>query len=512
MAQDSDGLDLAQALAVLRRRAWLIALCTIAVAAAAFGFSKMQQKEYTATSALVFGESRVSQLLATMPSSSTGSQIAQQASNIELVGLGDAAEKTAARIGGGLTSRDVSKSVTVRGSGESEVVTISATSTSPVLAAKIANTYADAFVKGQAKANARFLDSAQALVKRQVDRLPPAQRYSSAAVELQNRAQTLQLLQDLDYNDVKIAQTAQVPTYATSPQTKKNTMVGVVLGLILGLGLAFAVERLRRGKTLATGEELAAVYGLPLLGVVGEGEDPEAFALVRAQLRFASGADDARLLLLTEAERGDGAAEVCRGLAEAAARLGTRALVLEANLRDPSLPAQIGLGAGPGLERALSGAVSVRDAIRSVPVIAPDSGARLGFDVLAPGTTPLPSPPQWIEGPAMAMALQQLRSEYDLVLLDAPPLTAFADAFPLLERVDGVVVVGRLGHSGREPAERLRATLEASGVRRLGAIARDGGRRGKAREHAAATAHVAPPAVSANGVGQARPAVGSLER
>ena len=76
--------------------------------------------------------------------------------------------------------------------------------------------------------------------------------------------------------------------------------------------------------------------------------------------------------------------------------------------------------------------------------------------------------------------LQQAKSEYDLVVIDTPPLTAVSDAFPLLGKVDGVIIVGRVGRNRRDVAQRLHETLTGAGAPLLGVVANGlkSGRRG----------------------------------
>ncbi len=500
----SEPFETRQMLAILRRRWWLIALCTIVVAGAAFAYSRQQTKEYTATASLSFSDSSLSQQVAGLAPSSTVNQITQQASNIELVRLGDMAAKTAAKLGEGLTERQVANSIEVVGAGESSIVSVSATTSSPQRSAAIANAYAAAFVAEQKTANRKFFSSALKLVERQLDKLPKPQRFGQAAVALQNRKQTLQLLEELHYGNVEVAQVAQPPSYASSPNTKKNTALGAFLGLIIGLGLAFALERAGRNRNVHDADDLAETYSLPLLGQVREsaalagagrpnGKAPaalepdvaEAFDMLRARIRLRDGgAVDS--LLVAGAARGEGATTVARRLAEAAVRLGSRTLLIEADLRDPVLAEQLGLQVGTGLPGVLAGAAAAADVVREAGAArgdrAPDGRA---LEVLACGISRPDNPAALLEGPRMKELLEWAGATYDLVVVDAPPLTEFADAFPLLEEVDGVVVVGAVERGRRDQASELRATLESAPAFPLGVVANrvpaDGpsGRRGR---------------------------------
>ena len=175
MQQDSEGLSLERALDAVRRRAPLIVLCLVLAAGAAFGFSKHQTKKYTATASLAFSSNPLSQQIAGLSTgSSSSSLLAQQASDLELVRLGDMAAKTASLLGHGLTEEKVASSLSIAGQGESGVVDVSATATSPVLAAAIANTYTSQFVKEQQSANRQYFKSALALVNKQLAATLPA--------------------------------------------------------------------------------------------------------------------------------------------------------------------------------------------------------------------------------------------------------------------------------------------------------------------------------------------------
>jgi receptor protein-tyrosine kinase len=82
-----------------------------------------------------------------------------------------------------------------------------------------------------------------------------------------------------------------------------------------------------------------------------------------------------------------------------------------------------------------------------------------------------PNPGELIESHAMEALLEQVKRTYDLVVIDTPPLTAVSDAFPLLSRVDGVLIVGRVGRNRRDVAERLHETLTGAGAPLLGVVA-----------------------------------------
>ena len=486
-------------------------LCFVLVAGAAYAFSQHQTKKYTAMAALVFNNSQSNQEAAGLQAVASNNQQALQNTNLRLVQLGDMAAKTATQLGGGLPKGKIRADLGVSPAGESNVVNVSATATSPALAADIANTYTRKFVAEQQHANHAYYSGALGLVEKQLKALTPKQKLSPSAAALAGRAQSLGVLAELRNGNVEIAQPATPPTSPSSPKTSRNTVLGAVLGLILGIGIAFLLERFDR--RIREPKDLEKVYGLPLLGVVPESSalqrsgggqgvpgaplpsgEAEAFHLIRAHMRYFNVDRELRTLMVASAAPGDGKTTVARHLAAASARVGARVLLLEADLRRPTIARQLGLVSGRGVSDVLIGSVSLAEATHRIELVAPTTEKPDGhsFDVLVAGASPPPNPGELIESRAMENLLEQAKAMYDLVVIDTPPLTAVSDAFPLLKKVDGVVIVGRVGRNRRDVAERLHETLTGAGAPLLGVIA-NGFKSGVVGATGTGTAMTTPP-------------------
>ena len=442
---------------------------------------------------MYFNPNQVAAELSGLPSSAAGAGSQSTSAldtNVQLLLSGDLAHKTALAVGHGVTPRQIAGAIGVTPLGDTTIVVVAATWTSAKGAATIANDYASIFANEQNNANHSQFVAALKVTEKQLSKLTTTvEQQSAQGVSLASRLSTLEGLVELKSTAVQVSSTAGIPNSTSSPKTKTNVLLGAIFGLLLGFGVVFLLERL--DQRVRDPADLEAIYGLPLLGVVPEStalarsgrergaavglppREAEIFHLIRAHLRYFEVDRDLQTLLVSSAASEDGKTTIARCLAVAAAQMGSRVLLLEADLRRPRLATQFGLPPGPGLADVLIGAVPLSEATQLVDPDPPGREVSLGrpLAVLVAGADPPPNPGELLESLAMERVLEQSRVAYDLVVVDTAPLSLVSDSFPLLRKVDGVIIVGRLGRTRRDVAQGLRQTLAGGGSPLLGVIA-----------------------------------------
>jgi len=333
------------------------------------------------------------------------------------------------------TAQRLSRSVTVSRPQETTILEISATSGSPDRAAAIANAVA-----------AELITFIEEEAQRDAD--------GNSAVK------------------VRLVKEALPSAYPIAPNTRRNVLAAFVIGVLAGGLVAYLRDvldtRVRRP------EDVAAVVDVPVLGqvsrmpsrlhthrAVGGEVQAEEFRRIRTNLRFLSVDTEGLCLVLSSAMQGEGKTTACVNLALALAEADMRVLIVDADMRRPQVANRMGLEGSAGLTTVLIGRAAIED------VIQPWGSHRV--DVLTSGEVP-PNPSELVATRALRDLIGSVRSTYDVVLIDAPPLLPVADAAVLSKMASGVVLVADTKRLRRHQLHEVVDGVHAAGGHVLGVV------------------------------------------
>jgi capsular exopolysaccharide synthesis family protein len=255
--------------------------------------------------------------------------------------------------------------------------------------------------------------------------------------------------------DKKIVDTAK--PVGTGPSAPKPLLVGLLAllaGLLVPAGVVLMQEK--TNSRVQSKEDLARLTNIPMLGVIPHGttqdkqtmlNDPrspiaEAFRAVRVNMQYLAAGLDKRVIGVTSSVPGEGKSFCTVNLAAELAQSGRRVIVLECDMRRPTLASYFDID--PRREHGLStylAGESALDQARHTTSIA-------SLDVMCCGPIPQ-NPTRLIEGPQLAELIQQLREEYDYILVDIPPLGYVSEFLVLLQYLDAKIYVVRQNYTDR---------------------------------------------------------------
>jgi polysaccharide biosynthesis transport protein len=282
-------------------------------------------------------------------------------------------------------------------------------------------------------------------------------------------------------NNVSVVDPAELPRQAHSPSWKKNLLLAAILSLLGGVALAFLREHF--DDTVRTPQDLERLGGMPVLGVVPRAggrrmlaarrplalaseHDPrsplaEAYRCARMALQFSTVEGAPKVLLVTSPAVGEGKSTTAANLAVHFARAGKRTLLIDADLRCPSLSRLFGMDDRPGLADYLAGDARLAEI----------AGATLVSDLwLMPAGAAAPDPAQLLAGERMAALLARAAEQFDCVILDGPPTLGVADAIVLGHLAEGTILVAQAGGTRGPHVQAALKVLQAARSRVLGGV------------------------------------------
>lgn len=401
-----------------------------------------------------------------------------------------------------------SASVTAGRVGETEVMQITALETGPGRAAHVANAYARAYVDLRKSQAIGDLNAASEQIRTKIGslqveidalerRLSQAGSQDRAAVEasvgprytsliteqglLSQKLNSLQVDAALKTGGVQLVREADPPTEKASPQPIRNGVAALVVGLILGVGLAFLRDHL--DDSVETKDDLAAAApGTPVLGVLPAFKDwtvakaraslaapdeasaaaIEAYRTLRTSIQLIGVERPLRTLQVTSPGAGEGKTTVLVNLGLALAAAGHRTVLVDCDLRRPRLHEVFDLPNEFGMTSACAGDISPLEVVQQVPGEHP-------LFVMTSG--PLPNNPvELLLSKRASKIMFELEGEFEMVLVDAPPVLPVTDAVVLAAWVDATLLVARARRTGRRAVDEAMKRLGQVDARIAGTI------------------------------------------
>ena len=302
---------------------------------------------------------------------------------------------------------------------------------------------------------------------------------------LSQRLRTAGIESGLESTEIDIIDPASPPVAPTLQSRSSMMMVDGILMLTLGVVIAFVLESLDTG--IRTVAQIEAISGLPSLaliprirrtaseiaaqtpaqrnlGVIGApmSQFAEAFRALRTSLLLSVAGREPQVILLTSATPSEGKTTVAMNLACVLAQRDVRVLLIDADLRRPTVHHRFNINGKVGLSSVLTGSVSLQQAVQQVSEV-----PRL--DILVSGPVP-PFPTEMLASAAMNQLIAECRGLYTHIVLDSPPLLSITDSVVLAHDADAVVLVVRQGKANKHAVRRARDLLLRAGTRITGTV------------------------------------------
>ncbi len=495
-------LEIRKYLGILRRWLWLLILATCLAAGSAYVAGRLSTPIYEASATLLVSEGErvsgpdYSAILLSERLTKTYSQLLKSRPILDEV-----------EIALGISLEGVE--ITVDPVRDTQLIRLRVRHADPDTAAAIANTIPLIFSqRNEALQAARFATSQESL-SREMDALqkemaaaesamqaerakPSANAAEGARLEAllaQYRSTYAGLLQSYEeirvaeargFSTITVAEPAVVPGGPVLPRTRTNTLLAGVVGAMLAVGTAFLIEYL--DDTIKSPEDVERAAQLPtfanitlfpsadtatqwpLMARQASSGAAEGYRVLRTNLQFATLGlgGSAVTLLVTSAQPEEGKTTTLANLGVSLAQAGKSVVLVDADLRRPSLHRQFGLQNKPGLTSLLLGAGADPERVLQ------DTGIK-GLRLLTTGHLPA-STAEVLDSPAFTALLAGLRPLADYVLLDSPPLLSVADPTILAQKVDGVLLVAEMGRTRTDLFARAVASLQGVKARVVGVV------------------------------------------
>lgn len=295
--------------------------------------------------------------------------------------------------------------------------------------------------------------------------------------DLLQQLKTVNVASTVGTNNISIIDKAGVPYEKHKPKLRNNVAFGLLLGLMLGMGAAFLREFM--DDTLKGSDELERTTGLPVLGLLPniknqpdehiallahmEPRSPlaEAIRSLRTSLKFSTQYGAPRTTFITSSNPAEGKSSIALNLATAYAQVGSRVLLIDADLRNPSIHHLLKLDNLEGLTNYLAGAGEASAISRPCLI--------KQLRVITSGPIP-PDPVELLSGNRMTELLDLAKNEFDYIIIDGPPVIGLADALVLSNLSDATILTVQAGKTRKASLMAALKRLERSSGNIIGTL------------------------------------------
>jgi non-specific protein-tyrosine kinase len=503
-------IELGEYLAPLRRWWWLLIVTTLVAGGSSYLATRQQVPLFRSTTTLMIGNA-IDDPNPTSAQFSTTRQLA--ATYVDIAGRASVRNAAAEALG----LERLTEEILVRQLNDTNLIDLIVTDTDPRRAQAVANELARQLIlrsptgqkaDDQAFVNELLQDYATQITETQkqigikqeeLGRAVGAREISDIQAELGQMEITLRTL-STDYsnlrsstqqgatNTIRVIEPASLPQLPVEPNNMVTILTAAGIGFVLSASAAYVLEYL--DDTVRTPEMVAKLTQLPMLAgiasmkskdddkliTISQPRSPtaEAFRVLRTAIQFSSPDKDEQVLLLTSAMAEEGKTTISSNLSVVLAQAGHRVLLVDADLRRPSLHSIFGVSNKRGLTSMLLEFSSSKDdtAVTDLIEQTVQETKVNGLQLLASGPI-APNPSELLGSNKMRHILAALASVYDFILIDSPPALSVTDAVVLSAQVDAVLLVTRSGKSRRALVRQMAERFREMKVRVIGYVLND---------------------------------------
>lgn len=441
-------------LATLRAHIKLIALCAIVTFAAAVAYVKLAPKSYTATALMLVSPiPSADSVLETVPGllHATGDSTTDVLTAASLAHTQRIAQATATALHSKLSAAQILSKVSVVPTDQSELLSVSTSSSDPRAAQRLVDTYANEVVSVRTAQLHSYIATEVPRLRASIAKSPGSTTTGGSNSDLLAQ---LEVLQNGPDNTVTVSSLAALPTAPTSPKTSLSLVAGLLIGLLIGCAIAFGLDAL--DPPVRSEDDLRERFGVaPVLARIPQRTGSprpgpltpmdlsaaalEQYRTLRAMIPLRPQGGKGHTFLICSAIPAEGKSTTAISLAAVLAQTGTKVILIDADLRRPSISKALGVPTPYGIEEVLSGEVEFSEALQPVRF-----GTTTTFSVL-PARGSGDDTADQLSPAAAKRLVQTAERRAEVVIIDSPPLMAVSDALSFTRAVDQILLVVRAG-------------------------------------------------------------------